>query len=141
MAVAVRRGKREASAGAHLGPLEYEAMSALWEDAPSCVKTVLERINAVRPPGEQLAYTTVMTVLGRLYDKGLLDRVKAGRGYDYTPKFDEQQLVRHLGQQEVADLLDRYGAVALAQFAAALDEADPETLRRVSELAEADGRD
>lgn len=139
--MSARRPQREGSAGRHLGPLEYAAMSALWKDAPSSVKAVLDRINDGRPPGEQLAYTTVMTVLGRLYDKGLLDRVKAGRGYDYTPKFDEQQLVRHLGQQEVADLLDRYGAVALAHFAAALDEADPETLRRISELAEAGGRD
>lgn len=111
-------------------------MRALWRGAPASVKTVLDRINDGRPKQEQLAYTTVMTVLGRLHEKGLLERIKAGRGYDYTPRFDEAALIDHLGRQEVADLLDRYGAVALTQFAAALGDADPATLRRISDLAD-----
>lgn len=141
MAVAARRRKRPSGAGELLGSLEYAAMQALWAGAPASVKTVLDRINDGRPRSEQLAYTTVMTVLGRLHEKGLLDRVKAGRGYDYTPRFDEAQLVEHLGQQEVSDLVDRYGAVALSQFAAALGDADPDTLRRITALAEAGNDD
>lgn len=136
--VAARRRKRPRSAAGLLGPLEYEVMQALWRGAPASVKTVLDRINDGRPKPERLAYTTVMTVLGRLHEKGLLDRVKQGRGYDYTPRFDEPQLIDHLGQQEVAELLDRYGIVALTQFAAALEHADPETLRRIRSLVEGD---
>lgn len=136
MTVAAKRPKRPRSASGLLGSLEYEVMRELWRDAPASVKTVLDRINDDRPKADQLAYTTVMTVLGRLHEKGLLDRVKAGRGYDYTPRFDEAQLIEHLGQQEVADLVDRYGTVALSQFAAALGNADPATLRRISDLAE-----
>lgn len=119
-----------------LGTLEHQVMTALWAGAPANVGTVLERINARRGPDDQLAYTTVMTVLARLHDKGLLERVKVGRGYDYAPRFDEAGLVEHLGRQEVSGLVDRYGAVALAQFAAALEDADPETLRRITRLSE-----
>lgn len=136
MTVAAKRPKRPRSASGLLGSLEYEVMRELWRDAPANVKTVLDRINDDRAKVDQLAYTTVMTVLGRLHEKGLLDRVKAGRGYDYTPRFDEAQLIEHLGQQEVADLVDRYGTVALSQFAAALGNADPATLRRISDLVE-----
>lgn len=121
--------------------MEYEVMVALWQGAPASVKVVLGRINDVRPQTEELAYTTVMTVLGRLHEKGLLERVKAGRGYTYTPKFDEVQLIEHLGQREVTDLLDRYGTVVLAQFATALEDVDSATLRRVSDLPEGHGRD
>lgn len=116
-------------------------MRALWRGAPANVKTVLDRINDPRSEPDQLAYTTVMTVLGRLHDKGLLDRDRAGRGYEYTPKFDEPHLIEHLGQQEVADLLDRYGTVAFTQFAAALDDADPATRDRIRELIDGQADD
>lgn len=120
-----------------MGALEYEVLRSLWDDSPANVATVLATINTRREHNDQLAYTTIMTVLSRLHDKGLLDREKAGRGYAYTPRFDESGLVEHLGQRDVADLVDRYGPVALAQFAAALEKADPATLRRIQRLAEA----
>lgn len=138
MRVTGARPKRPRSASGLLGPLEYEVMGALWRGAPASVKTVLDRINDERPKRERLAYTTVMTVLGRLHEKGLLDRVKEGRGYDYTPRFDEARLIEHLGQQEVAELVDRYGMVALTQFAAALGDADPATMQRIRDLVEGD---
>lgn len=123
------------SAEAFLGPLEYAAMSALWAESPASVSVVLEHVNAGRDGRDQLAYTTVMTVLGRLHEKGLLQRVKAGRGYDYTPRFSEEALVEHLGRQQVDELVDRFGAVALTQFAAALRDRDPALLDQLTRLA------
>ncbi len=130
--------RRTGGAQGLLGPLEYAVMAALWADAPAGVPTVLERLNEARSPSDQLAYTTVMTVLGRLYDKGLVERQRRGRGYDYSPRFDEDGLVEHLSRQEVGDLLDRYGDVALAQFAAALDGADEELVERLRKVAGGD---
>lgn len=126
------------SAEGLLGHLEYEVMCALWSAGSATVPVVLDRINAGREEGAVLAYTTVMTVLARLHDKGLLERERAGRGYSYTPRFDEAQLVEHRSRQEVGELLERYGDLALAQFAAAVDRADPELVRRVRELARGD---
>lgn len=119
-----------------MGDLEFEVLQALWKQSPAPVTDVLAAINGRRRRSQRLAYTTVMTVMARLYDKEILDRTKRGRGYDYTPRFDEGELVDQLGRQEVADLLRRYGPVALAQFAAALEDADPELLARVIDLAE-----
>lgn len=116
-------------------------MEALWEGAPASVGTVLGRINGRRSADGQLAYTTVMTVLGRLHDKALLERVKAGRGYDYTPRFSEGALVDHLSRQEVGELVDRYGVVALTQFADALREADPQLLARLAAVAAREAAD
>lgn len=126
--------QRSTSAEGLLGHLEYEVMRALWAEAPANVPAVLARINHARDADTQLAYTTVMTVLVRLHDKGVLDRERRGRGFDYIPRFDEPALVEHLSGQEVRDLLDRYGEVALAQFAQAVEEADPKLFRRLQEL-------
>ncbi len=123
------------SAEGLLGPLEYAAMRALWAEAPVGVPRVLAELNAGRTSGEQLAYTTVMTVLSRLHHKGLVGRERRGRGYAYTPRFDEPALVEHLGRRAVDEVLQRYGEVALAQFAAAIEDADEDLLRRLRDVA------
>ncbi len=119
-----------------LGPLEYAVMVALWQRAPASVPEVRERVNRHRDAQAALAYTTVMTVLSRLYDKGLVTRDRRGRGYTYTPRYDEAGLVDHLGCQEVGALLARYGDVALAHFAAALEDADEGLRARIRALGE-----
>ena len=131
------RRRPDPNASHLLGPLEYEVMSALWDAAPAGVPDVLTRLNERRDGDAHLAYTTVMTVLGRLHDKDLLSRTRQGRGYAYEPRFDEAGLVAHLGRREVDELLARYGSeVALAQFAAAVEDADPQLVERLRELVE-----
>lgn len=128
----------ESRASRLLGPLEYAVMRALWDASPAPVPAVLEVVNATRPPDGQLAYTTVMTVLSRLHDKGLLVRERRGRGYEYAARFSEAGLIAHLSEREVHDLLDRYGEVALAQFAAAVDRADGRLLARLRDAVDDD---
>jgi len=131
------RRQHAPNASGLLGHLEYEVLTTLWSQAPASVPQVLARINAGRPEDARLAYTTVMTVLGRLHDKGLLDRTREGRGYAYEPRFDEPGLIAHLGRREIDDLLERYGGeIALAQFAAAVEDADPHLVARLRELVE-----
>ena len=66
------------------GELESGVMAVLWGTrGPMTAAQVSENF-----PGE-LAYTTVLTILSRLYDKGNLTRERAGRGYAYTPVRDE----------------------------------------------------
>lgn len=128
----------EARARGLLGPLEYAVMRALWDASPVAVPAVLEVVNGQRPEDEELAYTTVMTVLSRLYDKGLVVRERRGRAYEYSPRFSEAGLVAHLSEREVQGLLERYGEVALAQFAAAVDRADERLVARLRDAAEGD---
>ncbi len=62
-----------------LGPLEAEVMDVVWAaDGALRVREVIERM-----PHQQLAYTTVMTVLDKLHRKGWLARVRDGRAYCY----------------------------------------------------------
>lgn len=64
-----------------LGPLEERVLELLWQRS----EALSVRETRALLPGD-LAYTTVMTTLDRLYKKGLLARGREGRGYRYSPR-------------------------------------------------------
>lgn len=78
-----------------LGPLEWRVLDALWRRAaPGTVRDL-------QPDFAEIAYTTLMTTLDRLYRKGILARTKAGRAFVYEPLqsravFDSQRATRAL---------------------------------------------
>jgi len=53
--------------------------------------------------GADLAYTTVMTILVRLHDKGVIERAKVGRAYAYRPVVAETDVIA----EQVRRLLDQ----------------------------------
>lgn len=64
------------------GQLESAIMDVIWAgNRPQAVRDVRERMSYGRP----VAYTTVMTVMGILYGKGVLHREKHGRAWQYWP--------------------------------------------------------
>lgn len=117
-----------------LGPLEARVMRLLWVRGSG---TVPELVEAVRGGGHPAAYTTVLTVVSRLYERGLLEREAEGRTHRYRPAVSETDLVERASASAVADILARYGSVAMRQFAIRLADLDPETRRQLMELAEA----
>ena len=81
-----------------LGSLEAEVMRAVWAaDGGVAVRDVLERLN--RGLKEPLAYTTVMTVMDKLFKKGVLRRELDGRAYRYTPVLDQADYSADLMRQ------------------------------------------
>ncbi len=71
-----------------LGPLEAEVLREVWAvDEPVTVRQLVERLNDGR--SKELAYTTVMTVMSRLEQKGVLRRRREGRGYLYEAAVDD----------------------------------------------------
>ena len=64
-----------------LTPLELAIMKAVWQRHPITVKDVQIAIHPSRP----LAYTTVMTIMHRLYLKGFLHRALQSRTHYYEP--------------------------------------------------------
>jgi predicted transcriptional regulator len=73
---------------------EADVMRALWENGPSLVAEVRQRLN------DDLAYTTVLTVLRVLEGKGYVDHEEEGRGHRYFAVIKEQaarkNAVQHL---------------------------------------------
>ena len=86
--------------------------------------------------GGDLAYTTVMTVLARMHDKGEVTRTAAGRGYAYTIE-DPAAVTAHRMRQLLADDgADR--AAVLTRFVGALEPGDEDLLRAL--LADQEGQ-
>jgi predicted transcriptional regulator len=106
------------------GELEAEVLSVLWshDDALSPGE-VLEQL------GDDLAYTTVMTVLTRLWDKGLVTREQDGRSYAYSPALSESDLSSERLGAVLDNTSDRKGA--LAGFVGRLGKRDVRELRKI----------
>lgn len=83
-----------------LGPLETQVMERVWEGpGPVSVRDVHECL------GSELAYTTVMTTLDRLFKKGLLKRRREGRGFLYVAAVTRDDLSRGVAGAIVEALL------------------------------------
>jgi len=90
-----------------LGELELQIMEVLWRKDCATVRDVYERLKQSR----EVAYTTVMTVMSRLFEKGLLARDKVGNAYSYraTSSRDEfaQSAVRRIVTLEILCMFGR----------------------------------
>jgi predicted transcriptional regulator len=112
-------------------------MEEVWRgDRETTVKLVMEALNRKSKPAR--AYTTYMTVMRRLNDKGLLDRTRNGRHDIYVPRLSREQYQERRAQAEVSGLVDEYGDVALAHFARSLSSLDPARRRQLQRLASSD---
>ncbi len=138
-AMADVRRLRRASAGPDrfLGPLESAVMDRMWARRKATVREIVDDIGKRR----DLAYTTVMTIMSRLHEKGLLVRERDGKGYLYRPAFSRDEHRARLSRELVRGLVDEFGDVALAQFAAELDTVDASHRSVLKKLASKGTRD
>ena len=83
------------------GKLEREVMNVVWRLGRLSVRDVFETFD------RRFAYTTLMTTLQRLHQKGLLNRHKEGRAYFYSPRISPLELQQGIAKDLIEDLLDR----------------------------------
>jgi predicted transcriptional regulator len=119
------------SAG-NLGPLEQRLLEALWARGSA---TVRELVDAGY---EDLAYTTVMTTLDRLFKKGLLTRSEEGRAFRYVPRFSREEMHREAAGHALRQLLDASPAssLPLSFLVEILGERDAQLLDDLRKLVE-----
>ncbi len=101
-------------------------MEVIWDRGGwSTPREVLELLGDKR----HLAYTTVMTILVRLWQKGLLERRKDGRAYAYHPTQTREEWTARRMSELLAIANNR--AEALSRFVAEMRPADRDQLRRL----------
>lgn len=108
-----------------LGPLERSVMDQIWDSDEDL--TVRDLVDA--PGIRGLAYTTVMTVLDRLRQKGYVTRRLAGRAYSYRARISREQYLSTLVGQVFAASDDRRSV--LLGFAREIDGEDLAQLRKM----------
>ncbi len=105
-----------------MGELEQEVLAALWAlGSPATPAEVLDALDT------DLAYTTVMTILTRLWQKGLASRERRGRAFAYAPSMSEAELAATRMADSLAAASDR--KAALSQFVDALSTRETKTLK------------
>jgi predicted transcriptional regulator len=103
------------------GELESEVLAALWAaDRPLTTAEVQREVDA------ELAYNTVLTILTRLYEKGIVNRSADGRRHRYQPVKGAEELAAEQMQALLSRGPDRRGV--LQRFATSLTEEDVEAL-------------
>ncbi len=115
-----------------LGSLELEVMEFMWQAREATVLQVMKSINHNRP----IAYTTVMTVMGHLVDKGLLTRTKEGKRYCYRLAQSRDEYLHETSKSMVRTLVDDFGDLAIAEFLGEISKVDADRLKQLRNLVE-----
>jgi predicted transcriptional regulator len=117
---------------AQLGPLEQRLLQEVWTRGNSTVREILQDSDL------NIAYTTVMTTLDRLYKKSLLSRVAEGRAFRYSPSVTQEEMQRAAAGQAIRQLLESGPAssLPLSYLVEAVTEHDIQLLDELQELVE-----
>lgn len=114
-----------------LGDLEADIMDVVWDRERVMVREVHQELLTWR----ELAYTTVMTVMGRLVDKGFLFREPVGNAYAYMPVDSRQEFMDRVAREVVDGLMAEFAEPAVSHFVHCLSrEENEENLQQLEEL-------
>ncbi len=106
------------------GDLERDIMEVVWTRRSATVRDVLTALRASR----SCAYTTVMTVMNRLVEKGILRRKPEGQSYRYTAAATKEVFLDRSSRQVVETFVRQFGDLALAHFVDVIDDVSPAKL-------------
>lgn len=123
-----RQRRSKDAVARYLGELQADVMAIFWRRKSATVREVAEALNRRR----SLAYTTVLTLVSRLYARGLLKREPEGRGFRYRAAKTRDQFLSELSDELIDRLFNDFGEVAVARLGERLEALDPQRQRRLA---------
>ena len=115
-----------------LGELEMEIMKTLWQKEEATGKEVWEKVKNSR----NAALTTVLTVIDRLTQKGLIGKNKHDGLFLYRPLISREEFTKVSSEKLLKDYLEISSSSLMASFVDALAEMEPGGIERLSEFIE-----
>ena len=108
---------------------ELELMKIVWDLGKPTVREVYEKLRERR----KVAYTTVMTMMNVLADKGRLKKRKVGKAYVYQPAEPRKKVVGSMVKEFVGRVFDGSARPLLVQLVEdrKLSEKDLDEIRRM----------
>ena len=113
----------------HPTELELEILKVLWSAGPSSVRQIQAALN----PERDLAYTTVMTMLTIMVNKGYVRRAKAGSGFVYRARIEQQKASSGM-LQDLVDRLFGGSTAAVMQHLLETADLDADELKEIRQL-------
>lgn len=105
------------------GPLEAKIIELLWEEREMSIKEVQQRLEAEKT----VNFNTVMTVMKRLVEKGVLEKRMRGRTSLFKPIQSRNEFFEAQSRKLTENLLDEFGGVAITHMLDSISDVD-ETL-------------
>jgi predicted transcriptional regulator len=114
-----------------LGSLESEVMDTIWrKDCEVCVRDIYEDLLLHR----EIAYTTVMTIMGRLSDKKILTKRKDGNTSFFIPAMSREEFTTNVVENVVDSLLEDFAEATMSHFLTRVRRDDRETIEKLEKL-------
>lgn len=108
---------------------ELEILQILWQQGPSTVREVNDRLNE----GREVGYTTTLKLMQIMIDKGLVSRNTENRTHIYVPAVKESAVQQQMLRKFV-DTTFRGSAMKMVMQALGNHEASPEELAEIKAL-------
>ena len=124
-----RQRASEDSVARYLGEIQAEVMSVFWSRDSATVRELVGELR--RKPA--LAYTTVLTLVTRLWSRGLLQREPEGRGFRYRAAKSREGFLAELSDELIERLFTDFGEIAVARLTAHLDTLPAAQRRRLQQ--------
>ncbi|OMF21470.1 transcriptional regulator [Paenibacillus sp. FSL H8-0548] len=109
------------------GSLEAKIMDILWDAEELSIKDVQARLEK----DKAVNFNTVMTVMNRLLDKGILQKRLKGRLSLYRPIETREVFIEQQSKRLTKNLLDEFGGVVINHMIDALKDVDQSLLDRL----------
>jgi predicted transcriptional regulator len=115
------------------GPLEAKIMEILWASK----KTTIRDVQTIVSEEEPLSFNTVMTVMNRLIEKGLLKKTSKGSGRArltfFEPIQTKEQFLSEQTKEVTQGLIREFGELVVGHMIDALDDADPKLISKLQD--------
>jgi len=111
------------------GPLEAKIMDILWDAGEKTIKDVQQVLDQ-----EKLTnFNTVMTVMNRLVEKGVLQKRIEGRSSLYQPVQSRDEFLNRQSKNMTNELIDEFGTVVISHMLNAIEEADDDLVAKLEQ--------
>ncbi|MBO2535662.1 MULTISPECIES: BlaI/MecI/CopY family transcriptional regulator [Rummeliibacillus] len=109
------------------GPLEAKIMDILWNHDEMTIKEVQHILEKDKTKN----FNTVMTVMNRLVEKGILQKRTEGRSSLYKPVQSRDEFLNVQSKEMTTELMDEFGNVVVSHMLDALEDVDDELVAKL----------
>ena len=115
-----------------MGPREAEVMEMMWERG----RATVAEVRAALGSRDKVAYTTIMTIMSRLAEKGFLRRTLVGNAYVYFPRVSKEEMGEGALRRFLTAMANHFGEAALIHFVRRLAERDQRVWEDLERMVE-----
>lgn len=111
------------------GPLEASIMEYLWDKNEQSIKAVRQSLELEKP----INFNTVMTVMNRLVEKGILEKWSEGRLSLFRPVQSKAEFLEEQSKKLTENLLDEFGGAVISHMLDAMKDADQALIEKLEQ--------